>query len=120
MKRAIAVCAGLLALVAPAAAESPVAVVEEVQGKVTGAVLVDVGGAVGHRLDLAGTPVRGSAGVARADVVQPVGGVNARVGRPVELIAPHQHPIGLRAGPRRKQQEYSRYEQAILLKMSRS
>jgi len=41
MKRAIAVCAGLLALVAPAAAESPVAVVEEVQGKVTGAEFMD-------------------------------------------------------------------------------
>src|SRR5216683_1617882 len=41
MKRAIAVCAGLLALVAPAAAESPVAVVEEVHGKVTGAEFMD-------------------------------------------------------------------------------
>src|SRR5438874_6227330 len=41
MKRAFAVCAGLLALVAPAAAESPVAVVEEVQGKVTGAEFMD-------------------------------------------------------------------------------
>jgi hypothetical protein len=41
MKRAIAVCAGLLTLVAPAAAESPVAVVEEVQGKVTGAEFMD-------------------------------------------------------------------------------
>ena len=41
MKRAIAVCAGLLTLVAPAAAESPVAVIEEVQGKVTGAEFMD-------------------------------------------------------------------------------
>ncbi|HKS20720.1 MAG TPA: hypothetical protein VJS63_16070 [Bradyrhizobium sp.] len=41
MKRAIAVCAGLLALAIPAAAESPVAVVEDVQGKVTGAEFMD-------------------------------------------------------------------------------
>ena len=41
MKRAIAVCVGLLALASPAAAESPVAVVEEVQGKVTGAEFMD-------------------------------------------------------------------------------
>jgi hypothetical protein len=41
MKRAIAVCVGLLAPVAPAAAESPVAIVEEVQGKVTGAEFMD-------------------------------------------------------------------------------
>ena len=41
MKRAFAVCAGLLALTAPAVAESPVAVVEEVQGKVTGAEFMD-------------------------------------------------------------------------------
>lgn len=41
MKRAIAVCVGLLALAGPAAAQSPVAVVEEVQGKVTGAEFMD-------------------------------------------------------------------------------
>ncbi|MBI5318457.1 hypothetical protein [Bradyrhizobium sp.] len=41
MKRAIALCAGLLALAGPAAAQSPVAVVEEVQGKVTGAEFMD-------------------------------------------------------------------------------
>lgn len=41
MKRAIAVCVGLLAPVVPAAAESPVAIVEEVQGKVTGAEFMD-------------------------------------------------------------------------------
>ena len=41
MKNAIAICAGLLALASPAAAESPVAVVEEVQGKVTGAEFMD-------------------------------------------------------------------------------
>jgi len=41
MKRVIAVCAGLLMLVVPAAAESPTAVVEEVQGKVTGAEFMD-------------------------------------------------------------------------------
>ena len=41
MKQLIAVCAGLLALAASAAAESPVAVVEEVQGKVTGAESMD-------------------------------------------------------------------------------
>jgi hypothetical protein len=41
MKRAFAVCAGFLMLVTPAAAESPVAVVEEVQGKVTGAEFMD-------------------------------------------------------------------------------
>jgi hypothetical protein len=41
MKRAIAVCVGLMALASPAAAESPVAVVEEVQGKVTGAEFMD-------------------------------------------------------------------------------
>jgi hypothetical protein len=48
MKRTIALCLGLpalglglLALAAPAAADSPVAVVEEVQGKVTGAEFMD-------------------------------------------------------------------------------
>jgi hypothetical protein len=41
MKRTFAVCAGLLALAAPAIAQSPVAVVEEVQGKVTGAEFMD-------------------------------------------------------------------------------
>jgi hypothetical protein len=41
MKRTFAVCVGLLALASPAAAESPVAVVEEVSGKVTGAEFMD-------------------------------------------------------------------------------
>ena len=41
MKRAIAVCLGLLALASPAAAQSPVAVVEDIQGKVTGAEFMD-------------------------------------------------------------------------------
>src|SRR6266702_439152 len=41
MKRTIALGIGLLALASPAAAESPVAVVEEVQGKVTGAEFMD-------------------------------------------------------------------------------
>ena len=41
MKRTVAVCIGLLALAGPAAAESPVAVVEDVQGKVTGAEFMD-------------------------------------------------------------------------------
>jgi hypothetical protein len=41
MKRAIAVCVGLLALASSAAAESPVAVVEEVSGKVSGAEFMD-------------------------------------------------------------------------------
>ena len=41
MKRTIAICVGLLALAGPAAAEAPVAVVEEVQGKVTGAEFMD-------------------------------------------------------------------------------
>jgi hypothetical protein len=41
MKRTFAVCAGLLALAAPALAQSPVALVEEVQGKVTGAEFMD-------------------------------------------------------------------------------
>ena len=41
MKRAIAVCVGLLATVVTAAAEPPVAIVEDVQGKVTGAELMD-------------------------------------------------------------------------------
>ena len=41
MKRTIAVCLGLLALASPAAAGSPVAVVEDVQGKVTGAEFMD-------------------------------------------------------------------------------
>ena len=41
MKRLIAVCAGLLALATSAAAKSPVAVVEDVQGKVTGAEFMD-------------------------------------------------------------------------------
>jgi len=41
MKRTLAVCAGLLALSVPAIAQSPAAVVEEVQGKVTGAEFMD-------------------------------------------------------------------------------
>ena len=41
MKRSIAGFLGLLALASPAAAESPVAVVEDVQGKVTGAEFMD-------------------------------------------------------------------------------
>ena len=41
MKRTFAVCAGLLALAGTASAQSPVAVVEEVQGKVTGAEFMD-------------------------------------------------------------------------------
>ena len=41
MKFAIVVSLGLLALAAPAAAHSPVAVVEEIQGKVTGAEFMD-------------------------------------------------------------------------------
>jgi len=41
MKRSIAACLGLLALACPAAADSPVAVVEDVQGKVTGAEFMD-------------------------------------------------------------------------------
>jgi hypothetical protein len=41
MKRTIALCIGLLALAGPAAAEAPVAVVEDVQGKVTGAEFMD-------------------------------------------------------------------------------
>src|SRR5947208_1762975 len=41
MKRTMAACIGLLTLAAPAAAESPVAVIEDVQGKVTGAEFMD-------------------------------------------------------------------------------
>ncbi len=41
MKRTFAVFVSLLALAAPAAAQSPVAVVEDVQGKVTGAEFMD-------------------------------------------------------------------------------
>jgi hypothetical protein len=41
MKRTIALCLGLLALASPATADSPVAVVEDVQGKVTGAEFMD-------------------------------------------------------------------------------
>jgi hypothetical protein len=41
MKRAIAICVVLLAAVVTAAAESPVAIVEDVQGKVTGAEFMD-------------------------------------------------------------------------------
>jgi hypothetical protein len=41
MKRAIVVCLGLSALTCSAAAQSPVAVVEEVKGKVTGAEFMD-------------------------------------------------------------------------------
>jgi hypothetical protein len=41
MKRIFAVCVSLLAPAAPAAAQAPVAVVEEVQGKVTGAEFMD-------------------------------------------------------------------------------
>ena len=41
MKRTIAVCVVLLATVVTVAAESPVAIVEEVQGKVTGAEFMD-------------------------------------------------------------------------------
>ncbi|MET3839130.1 hypothetical protein [Bradyrhizobium sp. OAE829] len=41
MKRAIIACLGLLTLACPAAADSPVAVVEDVKGKVTGAEFMD-------------------------------------------------------------------------------
>ena len=41
MKRAIVACLGLLTLASPAAADSPVAVVEDVKGKVTGAEFMD-------------------------------------------------------------------------------
>jgi hypothetical protein len=41
MKRTIAICVGLLALASPAAAQSPVAIVEDVHGKVTGAEFMD-------------------------------------------------------------------------------
>ena len=41
MKSAVVICLGLLALSSPAAADSPVAVVEEIQGKVTGAEFMD-------------------------------------------------------------------------------
>ena len=41
MKRAIVICLGLLAPAFPAAADSPVAVVEDIQGKVTGAEFMD-------------------------------------------------------------------------------
>jgi hypothetical protein len=41
MKRTIAVCLGLLSLASPAAAQSPVAVVEDIKGKVTGAEFMD-------------------------------------------------------------------------------
>jgi hypothetical protein len=41
MKRAIGLCVALLSLAGPAAAQSPVAVVEEVHGKVTGAEFMD-------------------------------------------------------------------------------
>ena len=41
MKRTIAVCLGLMALASPAAAQSPVAVVEDIKGKVTGAEFMD-------------------------------------------------------------------------------
>jgi hypothetical protein len=41
MKRTIAACIGLMALAGTAAAQSPVAVVEEVQGNVTGAEFMD-------------------------------------------------------------------------------
>lgn len=41
MKRTIAVCLGLVALASPAAAQSPVAVVEDIKGKVTGAEFMD-------------------------------------------------------------------------------
>jgi len=41
MKRAIVISLGLLALASPAAADSPVAVVEDIKGKVTGAEFMD-------------------------------------------------------------------------------
>ena len=41
MKRTIAVCLGLVALAGPAAAQSPVAVVEDIKGEVTGAEFMD-------------------------------------------------------------------------------
>src|SRR5687768_4821535 len=41
MKIAIVTCLGVLALTCPAAADSPVAVVEEIKGKVTGAEFMD-------------------------------------------------------------------------------
>jgi hypothetical protein len=41
MKRAIVICLSLLALASPAAAASPVAIVEDIKGKVTGAEFMD-------------------------------------------------------------------------------
>jgi hypothetical protein len=41
MKRAVVACLGLLAPAGPAAADSPVAIVEEVHGKITGAEFMD-------------------------------------------------------------------------------
>jgi hypothetical protein len=41
MKIAMAICLGVLALASPAAADSPVAVVEDIKGKVTGAEFMD-------------------------------------------------------------------------------
>lgn len=41
MKRAIVACLGLLAMASPAAADPPVAVVEDIKGKVTGAEFMD-------------------------------------------------------------------------------
>ena len=41
MKRAIVACLGLLTLASPATADSPVAVVEDIKGKVTGAEFMD-------------------------------------------------------------------------------
>jgi hypothetical protein len=55
--------------------------VQGLEHEVAGAVLVDVGRAVGHRLDLAGTE-------AGAGVVLPVGCVHARVGCAGEVVTP--------------------------------
>ena len=63
-------------------------------GKVTGAVQGDVGGAVRHRLDLAGAPVRGPAGVAVTGGVEPARGVDAGTCGAGEVVAPHRGEPG--------------------------
>ncbi len=62
--------------------------------QVPGAVQRHVGGAGGHRLDLAGAEAAGPPGVAGAGGVAPVGGVDAAAGRAVEVVAEDLGPAG--------------------------
>lgn len=78
------------------ASGGPVAgpVAESLDDQVALAVLVDVVGGVGGRLDLARSPVGGTSGVTGTQVVQPVGPVQRAAGRAVEVVGEEGGPAG--------------------------